>query len=124
MVAGFGRIDPGGREQPSRLREVTDETLEMHRVSGGQDLTVRVVGHLSAPVVDYLRGQEANARMAMLGVVPAKEVSIEGPGLFDRGESVGEDGPVLEGLELRLRIGIIVGDMRARMRLGDTEARQ
>src|ERR687885_180601 len=59
--------------------------------------------------------------MAMLLVVPGKEDLAVGPGGLDRGELAGEVGPVLQGLELRLGVRVVVGDVRAAMRLGVTE---
>jgi hypothetical protein len=74
----------------------------MGGVRGGEHLSAGVIGVLGLAVVDDLGGQQADAGVPVLGVVPAEEVPAEGPGLLDRGEAVREVGPVLEGLELGL----------------------
>lgn len=65
--------------------------------SGGLDL-----GRPSG--VDGRRGQEPDAAVAVLGVVPSEERPGEGAGGLDRSEASREAGPVLEGLEVGLRI--------------------
>ena len=50
----------------------------------------------------------------MLGVVAAKEIDAVDAGMFEGAEAVGKVGPVLERLELRLGIGIVVRDRGAR----------
>ena len=42
-------------------------------------------------------------------------------GILDRAEARGEVGAVLEGLELRLGEGVVVGDVRPRVGLGDAQ---
>jgi hypothetical protein len=61
--------------------------------------------------MDDLGRQQSDARVAVLGVVPAEEVLAEGASLLDRGEAVGEAGAVFEGFELRLRVGVVVRDV-------------
>ena len=41
------------------------------------------------------------------------EVAAGAARVFDRAKALGEGRPILEGLELRLRIRIVIGDMRA-----------
>ena len=48
----------------------------------------------------------------MLVVVPAEEGAAEGPGVLQGAESVREAGVVFERLELGLRVGIVVADLR------------
>ena len=43
------------------------------------------------------------------------------PGILDCAEALREVGPVLEGLELRLREGVVVRDMGPAVRLGHAE---
>ena len=57
----------------------------------------------------------------MFVVVPVEEGFAVGAGVFDGAEPVGELGAVFESLELGLGVGVVVGDMRPRMGLGDTE---
>ena len=55
----------------------------MSGVSGSQHLGAGVVSVLGRAVVDDLGGQQADACVTVLGVVPAEEVLAEGPGLLD-----------------------------------------
>src|SRR5215213_5783803 len=104
----LGRVDPGGGGQLRRTWRLADEALGVGRVGGGEHLGAGVVGILGLAVVDDLRWQETDARVSMLGVVPAEEVLAEGSGRLDRVEAGGETGPVLEGLELRLGVRVVV----------------
>ena len=63
--------------------------------------------------MDVGGGVQAEPAVAVLVVVPGEEVLAVGAGVLDRGEAAGEVGPVLEGLELRLGVGVVVGDVRA-----------
>ena len=59
--------------------------------------------------------------MAMLGVVVVEEGVAEGAGVVDGPELSGERGAVFEGLELRLAVGIVIGDVWPGMTLGDVQ---
>jgi hypothetical protein len=58
--------------------------------------------------VDVGGGVQAEAAVAVLVVVPAEEVLAVRPGGLDRGEAAGEAGPVFQGLELGLGVGVVV----------------
>ena len=53
----------------------------------------------------------------MLAVVPSKECLTVASGIFDAAKALGEVGSVFHGLELRLRIGVVVGDVGAAVAL-------
>jgi hypothetical protein len=57
----------------------------------------------------------------MIVVIPSEEGLAVPAGGLDGVEAAGEIGPVLQGLELRFAKRIVVGHVRATMRLGDTE---
>jgi hypothetical protein len=78
----------------------------MGGVGGGEHLGPGRSDLLRAAVVDIGGDQQPDARMMMLGVVPAEEVLAEGAGVLNRTESVGEFGAVLEGLELAVAVGV------------------
>ena len=63
---------------------------------------------LTATVVDVRRRQHADAGMPVLMVVPAHEPAAGGTAVLDGTEALGKLGPVLEGLELRLRERVVV----------------
>jgi hypothetical protein len=79
--------------------------VDEHATAPGADLRC-------SPAVDVGRGVVPDAGMTMVLVVPAEEATAEGAGVLQRAEAVGELGPVLEGLELRLRVGVVVGAVR------------
>ena len=59
--------------------------------------------------------------MMMVVVVPIEECPAERPRVVDRVEPVGEAGPVLERLELRLRVGVVGRGVGPAVRLQDAE---
>jgi len=54
-------------------------------------------------------------------VVPGEEAPTVSPCAFDRLELLGDAGPVLRGLELRLLERVVVGHMRTKVGLGDAK---
>src|SRR4029450_552281 len=79
---------------------------------------------LSAAVVDVGGGQQRDPAVAVLEVVPAEEALAERSGVLDGAEPVGEGRVVLEGLELALGVGVVVGDVRAAVGAGDAQVAQ
>src|SRR5450755_2263773 len=90
-------------------------------VGGGKDAGPGSPDGGSAAVVDVGGGVQAEAAVAVLVVVPGEEVPAVCPGGLDGAEPGGEPGPVFQGLELRLRIGVVVAHVRAGVGLGDAE---
>ncbi len=72
-------------------------------------------------VVNGSRGHQLEAGVMMLVVVPREELLAETSGLFEGPEAVGEARPIFQCFEVGLRVGVVVRDMRATMRLDDTE---
>src|ERR1700735_2735737 len=70
------------------------------------------------------RDHPANAAVAMVMVVPAEELLAMSASIFDRAEAIREVRPVLQGLELRLGVRIVIRDVRAAMGLGDLQVDQ
>ena len=75
-------------------------------------------------IVHHFGGQQAEGRVVVFGVVPGGKALAEGAGVLDRAEAVGELGTVLEGFELAFGEGVVVGDARAAVALGDAEVGQ
>jgi hypothetical protein len=67
------------------------------------------------------RRDERKAAVPMLVVVPVHEAGHEGARGVDRGEERGKLRTVLERLEVGFGEGVVVGNVRSRMRLGNTE---
>ena len=77
---------------------------------------------LGVTVVDAVRGHVADARMAMHDVVPGEEGLAVGPCVLDAAEARGEVGPVLQRLELRLGVRVVVRDIGPAVALGDVRS--
>ena len=74
-----------------------------------------------AAVVHGVGRHQCDAGMTMLGVVPAEKLLAMGTCIFDRSETRREIGSVLQGLELRLGIRIIIRDVRTAVSFGDVQ---
>ena len=77
-------------------------------VGGCQDRGACGLDGGGVAVVDVGCGVQAEAGVAVLVVVPGEKFPAVGPCVLDRGEPVREVRPVLEGLELRFGVGIVV----------------
>ena len=65
--------------------------------------------------------EQGDTGVSVFVVVPMEEGLAVGTGVFDGSEPVGEVRSVFQGLELGLREGVVVGDVGARVGLGDPE---
>jgi hypothetical protein len=83
------------------------------------------VGHHLAlhPAVKLLGRNQSDARVSVFLVVPGEKIPAKGPGIFHRTETSWKLRTILEGLELGLRIGIVVAPMRPAMGFGDPQIR-
>ena len=79
---------------------------------------------LCLAVMDAARRHVADARVPVLGVVPGEEGLAVGAGVGEAAEARGEVRAVLHCLELRLRIRVVVRDVRAAMAFGDVQIDQ
>ena len=70
------------------------------------------------------RGQPPERRMVVFSVVPLEEVRAERAGVFDAAETAWKLGPVFERLELTLRKGIVVRDVRPAVRFRHAQVAQ
>jgi hypothetical protein len=104
----FGRVDPGGAWQFRRCGWLADEALGMLLVGGCEDAGSCGLDGAGASVVDVGGGVQAEAAVAVLVVVPGEEVLAVLAGGLDGAETGREPGPVFQGLELRLRVRIVV----------------
>ena len=79
---------------------------------------------IGAAVMDLFRGEHRDTAMAMLFVIPVEEVLAKGSTVLDAAEASRELRAVLEGLELGLRIGVVVADVRPAVGFGDPQVGQ
>ena len=109
----LGRVDPGCAWQFWRCGWLADEALGVGEVGGVQDLGACGPDGRGVAVVDVGGGVQAEPAVAVLVVVPGEEFLAVRAGGLDRGEPGGEARPVLQRLELRLGVRVVVGDVRA-----------
>ena len=62
--------------------------------------------------------------MAVLAVVPGKECLAMAPGVFDAAKALRKVAAVFHGLELRLRIGVVIRGVGAAVALGHIKVNQ
>ena len=98
-----------------------DEAFGVDDIGGVEDLLALGDDDRGAAVMKGGRGEEADAGMVVLFVVPVKEWLAEGPGVLERTKAIGETRPVLQSAKLAFGIGVVVGDVGAAVGLGDAE---
>ena len=109
------RVDPGCGgfgwrvwrfiyEAVAVLRERTVERVLAGRMDGISLTEVHLVGC-----------HQPDAAVVVILVVPIEESAAEGSGVFDATEGLWEPGLVFQGLEVGLRVGVVVGCVRAIM---------
>ena len=76
---------------------------------------------IGQPVVDIVWSVETESAVMVLGVVPREEPGAEATRILDGAEPRGEGRSVLEGLELRLGVGVVLGGVGPGVGLKDLE---
>src|SRR5512135_1912168 len=66
-------------------------------------------------------GVQTDSEVRVFAIIVVEESVAEGAGVGQGTESVGERGTVFEGLELRLAVRVVVGDVWSGMALRDVE---
>ena len=59
-------------------------------------------------VMHLIRGHQADADVMVILVIPGEEAAAEGPGVLDATKTFGELRLIFQGLEMRLREGVVV----------------
>ena len=120
-AAGFWKVDADlyrqsgwGRMTAREAFGMRDQRLIEHLLAGGVEPR-RLVG------VHGRWRHVADSGVAMGVVVPGKESLTERTGVFDGVKARRKGGLVLQGLELRFRVRIVVADMGPAVTSGDTE---
>lgn len=101
-------VDRVGRQVGDR--GAVDEAFGVKGVGEGEGVVADCGELFDAAVVDRRRGEEGEATVAVLVVVPGEELAQEGESVGEAREAVGEVGAVLEVLELGLGEGVVVAD--------------
>ena len=71
--------------------------------------------------VNHGRGEQADAGVAMVFVIPLEKLLTEGAAVLDAAEAIRELRAVFHGAEVAFRIGVVVGNIRSAVRLGDAQ---
>lgn len=74
--------------------------------------------------MDHVGTHQSNGRVAMFGVIPGEKLPAESPGILCIAESLRKLWPIIEGLELGFRKGVVVRGMRSAMGLGYAQISQ
>lgn len=114
VVCFGGLIHAGGR-----LRQAALEAQRIGLVGLLQNLGTLDAQGLGGAIVDGVRGHQAYAAVAVLLVVPVEETLTVSACALERAEALGEVGAVLQGLELRLRVRVVIRDMWTAVCAGD-----
>ena len=88
----LGLVDPGWAWKGWRRRPSSHEAFRSLGVCLVDDALPLGEHRFGAPIVDVLRGQKAEGRMVMLGVVPAEDRLGDVHGVLLRAEAFGKPG--------------------------------
>ena len=114
-------IDPDGLGQGRMLGRAADEAFWMTLVGDIKDGLPFGDKLGSLTVMNRGRGQQLQAGVMVLMVVPGKQLLAETPRILDGAEAVRIVRPVLHGFEMSFREKIVVGDMGAAVGFDDAE---
>ena len=118
------RVDPGLRRQNGRLRGSANESFGVSPLSLDEGLASSRGEFFRAPMMNDGWSHETDSRVPVFVVVVAEEVTAEQVSILDGTETLRELRAILQRLELRLGVGIVVRDMRSRVSLGHAEVGQ
>jgi hypothetical protein len=117
-------VDPGCGRQLGWSGRLADEPLGVSLVGRVEHIDPGGVQLCGVAVVEGGRGHQPDPGMTMGVVVPVDEHSAMSAGVVDVVKPGGELGPVLQGLEVRLRVRVVAGGVRPAVRLRDAEIRE
>jgi hypothetical protein len=103
------------------MGQASGEALRVGGIGGGKHGGPGGHALVGQAEVHVVRGEQAKTAVMVLGVVPREEDVAVGPDVLNRAEPVRERRPVLQRLELRFGEWVVVGDVRAAMRLRDPQ---
>src|SRR5512141_2311817 len=116
---GLGWVDPDGFRGSGDGRTTVWETFGMGGVGTGQRLSATRQNGRSASVMHVRRCEPGQGAVMVLVVVPGEEVGAVRAAVLETPESGRKIGTILEGLELCLAEGVVVRDVRPRVRALD-----
>ena len=105
-------VDPDFAGDFGWLRSTVDEALRMPSVGVIKDVLPRCLEFISQTMVDGVGGEQPEAAVTVFGVVPGEEVSKVGLCVLKAAEATRVRRRVFDGLEVALRIRVVVGHPR------------
>src|SRR3972149_6189184 len=127
MWAGLffrGSVDPGLTWQNGWLSLSANEAFGMNPIGLEKKLSSSCADLFRATMMNNSRCHETDSRVPVLVVVVIEEAAAEQPAVFDGTKTTRELGAIFQCLELRLGVGIVVGDVRSRVGLRHAEVGQ
>jgi hypothetical protein len=103
---------------------MTHEALRVKLIGDVEHLLTLLQDGAGLLVVHHGRREQCQARVVLFFVVPTKKSLRESATVLNAAEAVGKLRTIFHGAELTLRIGIVIGDMRTAMGLGDSQVGQ
>lgn len=97
------------------------EPFRVNEISSVEDGLALFDDDRRKTMVKHSWGQQADAGVVMVLVVPAKKVGGKSAGILNGTEPLRKARPILHGPELALRIRVVVGDVWAAVRFGDAQ---
>ena len=101
-----------------------DKAFRMNLVSCAHDAMPGPEHLLCLPVMEHLRGEQADPRVSMFLVIPLEKGLAESPGILDAAETFRKIRSILKGFELRLRKGVVITGVGSAVRFGDAQIGQ
>src|SRR6202049_3732607 len=101
-----------------------DEAFGMDAVGGIENGLALFEDERGLVVVDHGRREQAQPGVTVFVVIPAKKSLRKSPAILNAAETVRELRSIFHGAELAFRIRIVVGDVWAAVRFGDTQVGQ
>ena len=121
LGGGGGWIDPGGLGDGCRSRWAFDEAFGVGGVGGLEDDLASLADLIRLTVVEHGRGEQADAGVVVVVVVPSEEATAEAQGVLVALEAVREFGNVFEGFELAFGERVVIGHMGPAVGFGDAQ---
>ena len=115
------RVDPSGGRLVGWVRSLVHEAGAVLPERSVERVLARRVNGIGLAEVHLVGCHRANAAVVVFLVVPIEEASAECSGILNAPEVFGEPWLVFQGFEAGLRVGVVVGCVRAAMRLDDPE---
>jgi hypothetical protein len=119
LICGEGFVDPHLGGNRCWFGSLVDEAFGMDAIGGIENDLALFEDERGLVVVHHRRREQPQAGVSMFLVVPAEKSLRESATVLNAPETVRELRPVFHGAELAFRIRIVVGDVRAAMRLGN-----